>query len=95
MQRAGCRAGAGVLLQGADQDMTAQRAAKAAAALIVLMLAVPAAAQQTTGNITGRVLDDQGAAVPGATVTATSTATGFDASTSARVKPLPYNHVHP
>jgi outer membrane receptor protein involved in Fe transport len=48
-------------------------------ALLVGLLAVaaPASAQQTTGNITGRVLDDQGAAVPGATVTATSTQTGF------------------
>ena len=44
---------------------------------VLLALALPAAAQQTTGNITGRVLDDQGAAVPGATVTATSTETGF------------------
>jgi hypothetical protein len=44
---------------------------------MLLALALPAAAQQTTGNITGRVLDDQGAAVPGATVTATHTQTGF------------------
>src|SRR5437762_2431922 len=34
-------------------------------------------AQQTTGNVTGRVLDPQGAAVPGATVTAKSPSTGF------------------
>jgi outer membrane receptor protein involved in Fe transport len=48
-------------------------------ALLVCLLAyaAPAAAQQTTGNITGRVLDDQGAAVPGATVTASSAQTGF------------------
>jgi outer membrane receptor protein involved in Fe transport len=48
-------------------------------ALLVCLLAcaTPALAQQTSGNITGRVLDDQGAAVPGATVTATSGATGF------------------
>jgi hypothetical protein len=39
--------------------------------------ATPALAQQTTGNINGRVVDDQNAAVPGVTVTATSTATGF------------------
>jgi hypothetical protein len=45
--------------------------------VMLLAMALPAAAQQTTGNITGRVLDDQGAAVPGATVTATSTQTGF------------------
>src|SRR5918996_386724 len=43
----------------------------------LLALATPAFAQQTAGNITGRVLDDQGAAVPGATITATNTQTGF------------------
>jgi outer membrane receptor protein involved in Fe transport len=43
----------------------------------LLAIALPAAAQQTTGSITGRVLDDQGAAVPGATVTARHTETGF------------------
>ena len=36
-----------------------------------------ALAQQTTGTITGRVLDGQGAAIPGSTVTATNPATGF------------------
>ena len=39
--------------------------------------ATPARAQQTTGNITGRLTDDQGSAVPGGTVTATNPATGF------------------
>jgi hypothetical protein len=34
-------------------------------------------AQQTSGNIAGRILDPQGAAVPGVTVTARSAATGF------------------
>ncbi len=34
-------------------------------------------AQQTTGNISGRVVDAQGAAIPGVTVTARSTETGF------------------
>ena len=38
--------------------------------LIVLGIAGPSLAQQTTGNITGRLVDDQGAAVPGVTVTA-------------------------
>ncbi len=37
----------------------------------------PASAQQTTGIITGRIVDDQGAAVPGATVTGKNAATGF------------------
>jgi hypothetical protein len=51
--------------------------------IIVLMivlytaLASAAAAQQTTGGISGKIIDDQGAAVPGATVTAKNDATGF------------------
>ena len=40
----------------------------------------PAIAQQTTGNITGRVLDEQGAGVPGATVMAKNGQTGFSRS---------------
>jgi hypothetical protein len=42
------------------------------ALLAVLMLATAAAAQTTTGTISGRVLDVQGEALPGATVTASS-----------------------
>jgi outer membrane receptor protein involved in Fe transport len=53
------------------------RLTKALLVCVFACAAVPALAQQTTGNITGRVLDDQGAAVPGATVTATSAETGF------------------
>ena len=53
--------------------------------IIVAMIAVcayalsasSAAAQQTTGNIQGRILDAQKAAVPGVTVTAKSATTGF------------------
>jgi outer membrane receptor protein involved in Fe transport len=41
------------------------------------LAATPAVAQQTTGSITGRILDDQGASVPGVTVTGKSEATGF------------------
>ena len=41
------------------------------------LAATPAAAQQTTGTITGRIVDDQGAAIPGVTVTAKNAATGF------------------
>jgi hypothetical protein len=48
----------------------------------VLIASVPvlgaiASAQQTTGTITGRVLDAQNAAIPGASVTAKSPTTGF------------------
>src|SRR5829696_5413137 len=49
-------------------------------ALCLLATAVPAWAQQTTGTITGRVLDEQKAAVPGATVTAKNESTGFSRS---------------
>ena len=53
----------------------------AACAVLALALAAPAArAQQTTGNITGRILDDQGAAVPGVTVNGKNTETGFTRS---------------
>src|ERR1700730_16573177 len=53
---------------------------KIIAAMIVLFtvaLVSPATAQQTTGNITGRILDAQGAAMPGVTVTGRNTQTGF------------------
>ena len=59
------------------------------------VLSMPAIAQQTTGTILGRVLDAQGAAIPGATVTATSPATGFvrtvvsDTEGSYRLSALP------
>jgi outer membrane receptor protein involved in Fe transport len=46
------------------------------AALVLLLTCAPAFAQ-TTGNITGRVLDQQNAAVPGVAVTAKNPATGF------------------
>src|ERR671912_325644 len=42
-----------------------------------LFLPVSAFAQQTTGTIAGRVVDDQDAAVPGTVVTATSPLTGL------------------
>src|SRR3954466_773087 len=47
------------------------------AALCLLAAVTTAAAQQTTGTIAGRVLDEQKAAVPGATVTAKNSSTGF------------------
>jgi hypothetical protein len=43
----------------------------------VLLSCVSAFAQQTSGNVTGRVLDQQGAAVPGVSVTAKNPQTGF------------------
>jgi hypothetical protein len=45
--------------------------------IIVLGLAGSLMAQQTTGNITGRLVDAQGSAVPGVTVTAKNTQTGL------------------
>src|SRR5258708_4705032 len=50
------------------------------AAVFVLLACASAAAQQTTGTITGRVTDPQGAAIPGANITARSAATGFTRS---------------
>jgi carboxypeptidase family protein len=49
-------------------------------AVAIALVGGPAFAQQTTGNVTGRVLDQSGAAVPGATVTAKSAETGFSRS---------------
>src|SRR5688572_2206520 len=50
----------------------------AACTMLAFALVVPAVlAQQTTGNVTGRITDDQGAAVPGVTVTGKNTETGF------------------
>jgi outer membrane receptor protein involved in Fe transport len=62
-----------------------------AALLLPLALAIaagPASAQQTTGNITGRVIDEQKAAVPGATLTAKNTATGFTRTTASDAEGL-------
>ena len=56
------------------------RAGLACALLVVL--AIPAAAQQTAGNVTGRVTDAQNAAVPGVTVTATNPQPALSAPTS-------------
>ena len=47
---------------------------------LCVCVAVPALAQQTTGNIQGRIVDAQGAAMPGVTVTAKHDATGFTRS---------------
>jgi hypothetical protein len=47
------------------------------AAIVLLLSCASAYAQQTTGVISGRVIDQQGAAMPGVTVTAKSPTTGF------------------
>src|SRR5688500_20391829 len=60
---------------GGQQEM--KRTIYAALAVCALMLGTPAFAQQTTGNISGRITDDQNAAVPGVTVTARNAETGF------------------
>ncbi|MGH9657342.1 MAG: TonB-dependent receptor, partial [Bryobacteraceae bacterium] len=44
----------------------------------VALLGVSAVAQQTNGTILGRILDAQGATIPGATVTAKNPQTGFE-----------------
>ncbi len=50
----------------------------AGALLCALALtAASAFAQQTTGTINGRILDEQGTAVPGVSVSATNAGTGF------------------
>jgi len=49
--------------------------------LAIVFIALPAAAQQFKANLTGTIVDTQGAAVPGATVTVTNTATNVAADT--------------
>src|SRR5687768_2886217 len=51
-----------------------------AALVLACATASNAAAQQTTGNISGRIVDAQGSAVPGVTVTARNAQTGFERS---------------
>src|SRR5262249_1442255 len=48
--------------------------------VLLLVASASAIAQQTTGNITGRVLDQQGAAMPGVSITAKHPATGLTRS---------------
>ena len=54
-----------------------------AVVVFTLSISVLAQSQATTGNIEGRVLDPQGAAVPGITVTATNQDTGYEKSANA------------
>jgi hypothetical protein len=51
--------------------------------LLLLIAASPTRAQVTTGTIAGRLLDPQGGALPGATVTARQTETGLQRTTTA------------
>jgi carboxypeptidase family protein/TonB-dependent receptor-like protein len=46
----------------------------------IALVGTPAAAQQTTGNVQGRIVDSQKAAIPGVTVTARNVETGFSRS---------------
>ena len=50
------------------------------AVAILLLTCASVFAQQTTGTVTGRILDQQAAAIPGSTVTAKSPSTGFTRS---------------
>src|ERR1041385_8894796 len=57
------------------------RAIALALALIACLFATTAAlAQTSSGSVTGRIVDTTGAALPGVTVTATNTRTGFNRS---------------
>jgi outer membrane receptor protein involved in Fe transport len=64
-------------------------------AACLTLTTLPAHAQSTTGSISGRIADPQGAAVPGATVQAANTETGFvrsvtsDGAGSYRLPALP------
>ena len=49
----------------------------ALASCLVLLLALPAAAQKSSGQISGTVLDPSGAAIPDATITVTQVGTGL------------------
>src|SRR5262245_7529106 len=46
----------------------------------LLLFCTPLLAQQTTGIVTGRILDQQGAALPGVTVSVKNASTGFSRS---------------
>jgi hypothetical protein len=56
------------------------KAAMAIAIAAALLVPLPASAQTLYGSIVGTVSDPQGAAIPGATVTATNTGTGLKVS---------------
>jgi len=59
------------------------RAAPSGIVLAIWLLSVPGASAQTeTGKITGRITDEQGGALPGATVTATAVKTAVSRTTT-------------
>ena len=62
--------------QGGHHSWSRPHVACCSGSLLVAS-SLPALAQQTTGNISGRALDPQGAAMPGVTVTAKNPQTGF------------------
>jgi len=47
--------------------------------LVVLLLALPLSAQNSGGNLIGRITDGSNSALPGVTVTATNSETAFRA----------------
>jgi len=55
-----------------------RRIALAIFATLLLVCIIPVFAQSSGTSLTGRVLDDSGAALPGVTITATNTETGFN-----------------
>jgi hypothetical protein len=75
-----------VALEQREEFMTVRSCLKAVAVAFVVLglvasVATPAAAQITTGTITGNIKDSQGAAIPGATVTLTSATRGTTLAT--------------
>jgi len=64
-----------------NMKAAARRAFVAAVIAVIAALATPSAFAQTTGQINGTIVDQQGAAMPGVTVTATSPALQGERST--------------
>jgi len=71
------------------------------AILATLCFTTFVSAQQTTGTLIGKIVDEQGAVIPGATVSATNPATGFnrtavsDSEGIYRLNALPVGQVRP
>ena len=71
-----------VILSVQNRALVSRKALRAAGILLVLAAAAPAAAQ-TTATLTGRVLDAQEGALPGATITLSNPLTGFQQTLTA------------